>query len=311
MHKSSNSTHDKHSEAYITEAREYWWNEDYLALLASRLELQDCQAMTDVGCGEGSISLRLAHYLPPAAQVTGIDTEKHYLKRARQKAKHDKGLKQLSFSFVEGDANDLPLEDDSQDLTLCQTVLIHMQDPAHVLGEMIRVTKPGGWVVAMEPNNLVSNLMLDRYKETDLNIPAMLETLEVRLRMEQGKKALGEGYSSLGDVLPDLFQQAGLEDMQVWMSDKAMPLIPPYDNREKRVRAAQLIEWLENGSGGFNYNENLRYFKAGGGKKSDFDVYWNGVERAKIHMLHELKNQKFFSSGGNVMYIVAARVPEE
>lgn len=311
MQHSPSASDDKHSESYLTEAREFWWNEDFLKLLSERLNLQDCHHLADIGCGEGSISLRLGAYLPEGATLTGVDQERTYVKKARQRAKHNKQLRHIACAFVQGDANDIPLETDSQDLTLCQTLLIHMADPEGVLSEMRRITRPGGWVVAIEPNNLVSTLMLDRFQETELDIPSMLESLEVRLRMEQGKNNLGEGYSSLGDVLPDLYQRNGLENLQVWMSDKAMPLIPPYDNREKRVRAAQLIDWLENGGGGFNYQRNLRYYKAGGGKKNTFDAYWNRIEGAKYSMLKQLKSQQYFSSGGNMMYIVAGQVPEE
>ena len=172
---------------------------------------------------------------------------------------------------------------------------------------MRRITRPGGWVVAFEPNNLAPQLMFDRYVETDYDIPDILEMVEIRLRCERGKKRLGEGFSSLGDVVPDLFVQAGLSDIQVWMSDKALPLIPPYDTREERVRAAQLIEWLENDTGGMGYEENLRYYRAGGGKKADFDAYWRRASLYKTLMLERLKHQEFISSGGNVMYVVAGR----
>lgn len=282
-----------------------------MALLAERLELEDCHAMADIGCGQGSMCIRLARYLPEGAQVTGVDQEAVYVKSARQKARKEKRARHVEFSFVQGDAYHLPLPDNSQDVTLCQTLLIHVTEPLEVLKEMIRVTKPGGLILSIEPNNLVSTLMLDRYSETQLDIPSMLEALEVRLRIEEGKRVLGEGYNSLGDVLPDLYQQAALEDIEVWLSDKATPLMPPYNTREKRVRAAQLIDWLENNAGGFNYEQNFRYFKAGGGKKITFEAYWNRVEVAKRQMLKQLKEQKYFSTGGNMMYVVAGWVPEK
>lgn len=307
----SSSTPNPHSQAHLNEAREYWWNEDYLELLAQRLELHECRTLADIGCGQGSMALRLARYLPEGAAVTGVDIERVYVKKAAQLARKNKRLQHVNFEFQQGSAYQIPLADASQEVTVCQTLLIHMEDPKAVLEEMMRVTKPGGLIMAMEPNNLVSNLMLDKYSETDLNIPAMLEALEVRLRIEQGKKVLGEGFNSLGDVLPDLFQQVGLGEPDVWLSDKATPLIPPYDTREKRVRAAQLIDWLENNLGGYNFQDNFRYYKAGGGKKATFESYWQQVEMAKFTMLKQLKEQQYYSSGGNMMYIVVGYKPEE
>ena len=294
-----------HSADHFGEARSYWWNEDFLALMAKRLALEDCQALADIGCGTGEMTFRLAPYLPPKASLTGLDQEETHLKKARQKARHRKKTKEIDFTFVAGDASILPFDDGQFDVTLCQTLLIHTEDPLRVIREMKRVTAPGGYVVALEPNNLVPHLMFDRYAETDYDVDDMLEMIAVRLRCELGKKKLGQGFNSLGDVLPDLFLQAGLTDVQVWQSDKALSLIPPYDTREKRVRAAQLVDWLENDQGGLGYDENLRYFRAGGGKKGAFDTYWHRVSLYKTSMLQLLKEQRFTSAGGQLMYVVA------
>jgi hypothetical protein len=107
--------------------------------------------------------------------------------------------------------------------------------------------------------------------------------------------------------LPDLFTKAGFDDIQVFISDKTLNLIPPYDTREKRVRAAQMIDWIENQSGGFGYDYNWRYYKAGGGNKKTFDAHWENVSHYQHQLLRELKNQECLLSGGNLMYIVVGR----
>ncbi len=295
---------DAHSADHFGEARSYWWNEDFLKLMASRLTLADCHTALDVGCGTGEMTFRLASYLSDGASVTGIDQETVHLKKARQRARKA-ARRGHTFSFIEGDAHRLPFEDGQFDLTFCQTLLIHTEDPQRVIEEMKRVTSTHGLVIALEPNNLVSHLMFDRYTETDYDVEQVLEMVEVRLRCERGKKQLGQGFNSLGDVLPDLFLEAGLSEVEVWQSDKALSLIPPYDTREKRVRAAQLVDWLENDQGGLGYEENLRYYRAGGGKKRTFDAYWQRVSAYKHVMLRMLKEQKFVSAGGQLMYLVA------
>lgn len=296
-----------HSADHFGEARAYWWNEDFLALMAERLCLKNCRSAADIGCGTGDMTFRLAPYLHPHASVTGLDQEEDHLKIARQRARHRKDDEQTTFSFVQGSADALPFADAQFDVTFCQTLLIHTEEPLLAIREMKRVTAPQGYVVALEPNNLVPHLMFDKYAETDYEVGNVLEMIEVRLRCERGKKKLGQGFNSLGDVLPDLFTQAGLSDVQVWQSDKALSLIPPYDTREKRVRAAQLVDWLENDEGGLGYDENLRYYRAGGGKKTAFDTYWHRVSRYKMSMLEMLKEQKFISAGGQMMYLVAGR----
>ncbi|MFK7925468.1 MAG: class I SAM-dependent methyltransferase [Bacteroidia bacterium] len=305
QHKQSSPAH---SADHLVEARKYWWNEDYLALLAQRLDIADCQNMADIGCGRGLMSFNFSPFLPPGANVHGLDIEETHLKKARQQARNKKQRSDIDFAFTQGNANALPFETEQMDFTLCQTLLIHVEDPMSVLMEMKRITREDGWVVAIEPNNLAIQLMFDRYVETDYEVEDMLQMMEVRLRCEKGKKVLGEGYSSLGDVLPDLFHKAGLQDIQVWMSDKAMSAIPPYDSREQRVRVAQLIDWLETDGGNMGYEVNLRYYMAGGGKRKDFDTYWFQASLYKRKLLASLKDQEYISAGGNIMYIVAGRV---
>lgn len=249
-----------------------------------------------------------APHLANDALVTGIDSEKKYIKQATQKGRKIAQKTGIQFDFQVGDANHLSLADQSQDVVMCQTLLMHMKSPIAVIEEMKRCTKEGGQVIAIEPNNLVSNLMFDTYAQTDYEVDDMLEFLEIRLRCEKGKKALGEGFSSIGDVLPDLFEKAGLSNVQVYISDKSLNLFPPYDTREKRMRAAQMIDWIENQTGGFGYDEVWRQYRAGGGGKKSFDAYWERAQRYQQQLLHDLKNQECFLSGGNLMYVVVGEV---
>lgn len=302
------NSNERHSESHLTESREYWWNDDYIALLAQRLNLNECQHLADIGCGQGLMAFLFAPHLADDASVIGIDYEKKYIKQATQKARKVSRDTGVSFNFEVGDANRLSLAENSQDVVMCQTLLMHMKSPEAVISEMARCTKEGGLVVAIEPNNLVSNLMFDTYAQTDYEVEDMLEFLEIRLRCEKGKKALGEGFSSIGDVLPDLFEKAGLKNTQVFISDKSLNLFPPYDTREKRMRAAQMIDWIENQTGGFGYDEVWRQYRAGGGGKKSFDAYWLRATRYQQQLLRDLKNQECFLSGGNLMYVVVGEV---
>lgn len=295
---------EAHSESHLVESREYWWNPDYLALLAERLNLKACQKIADIGCGLGLLAFQLSPFLPSGARVVGVDSEKKYVKRAIQKAKKVHKQNGVHFDFLTGDANQIPLETGSQDLVACQTLLMHMKDPLAVVKEMKRCTREEGLVMAIEPNNLASVLMFDTYAQTQYEVDDMLELMEIRLRCEQGKVKLGEGFSSIGDALPDVFRQADLKDIQIYISDKSQNLIPPYDTREKRMRAAQMIDWIENQTGGFGYDHNWRYYQAGGGGRKTFDAYWDRVSRYQRQLLSDLKNQECFLSGGNLMYIV-------
>ncbi len=294
-----------HSQEYLGEARDYWWNEDYLSLLAKRLNLSECKTMVDVGCGKGYMAYKLAPYLHGNANVYGFDMEQKWIDQAisrRRTFSNDNGVK---FFFQVGDAKNIPLESSVSDLTVCQTLLIHIDTPANVLSDMKRITRDGGWVVAIEPNNIITTLVADNL--SDYDIKEKVQLVEVQLRIEYGKKLLGEGYNSLGDYVPQMFKELGLKDIQVWMVDKPLSIIPPYDTREKVLRVQEILSWLENDEVYLDYNGQLRYFLSGGGTEERFDDYWIKTREQMKKLKLALENESYISSGGGLMYIVAGR----
>lgn len=294
-----------HSADYLGEARDYWWNEDYLDSLARRFELSNCTTLVDVGCGKGYMAYKFAPYLKYKAMVYGFDRELRWIKEARCKNRIQASRGDIEFHFETGDACNIPLPDGVADITMCQTLLIHLQEPLKAISEMKRVTNEAGWIVAIEPNNVVSSLIQDSLDEG--NIEVKLADLEVQMRMERGKKTLGEGFSSIGDRVPELFQQAGLKDIQVWLADKALALIPPYDTHEKRLRAQELLDWVENEQAFLNYEEQLRYYLAGGGSSDKFHEYWLRLQGRMEKLKFGLANETYVYGGGSLMYIVAGR----
>jgi len=51
-------------------------------------------------------------------------------------------------SFARGDAHGLPFGPGAFDVVLCHFVLLWLERPRQALEEMVRVVRPGGWVVA-------------------------------------------------------------------------------------------------------------------------------------------------------------------
>ena len=140
------SENKKHSEDYFGEPRNFWWNQDYLELIAKRTGLNQCHKMLDVGCGVGYWSRLLAPFLCEDATMTGIDQEVSWVKKCAE----------TQFArpahFQVGDAQNLSFANESFDLVTCQTVLMHLKDPKAALTEFHRVLKPGGVLLIAEPN---------------------------------------------------------------------------------------------------------------------------------------------------------------
>lgn len=93
----------------------------------------------DVASGTGESACYLTE--TSGARVTGVDKSEYLLQRARDKA----ALRNLEIEFKWGDAQQLDLPDDSFEAAISECTLC-LLDKKRALNEMIRVTKPGGYV---------------------------------------------------------------------------------------------------------------------------------------------------------------------
>jgi ArsR family transcriptional regulator len=98
--------------------------------------------VADFGCGNGTLTTQLARHV---RQAVGIDNSPEMLDAAHA---HAGSLDNLTFH--EADLTDTPLDDASVDASLCVLVLTYLEDPAAVIREMRRVTRPGGSVVVID-----------------------------------------------------------------------------------------------------------------------------------------------------------------
>ena len=98
----------------------------------------------DLGCGPGIVSAALA---PSAQEVVAFDLTPEMLEKARQRCR-EAGLQNVRFDL--GRAEQLPFPDGSLDAVVSRLTFHHFPDPQHVLGEMVRVTRPGGRIVVAD-----------------------------------------------------------------------------------------------------------------------------------------------------------------
>ncbi len=98
------------------------------------------ERILDLGCGTGNFSLKLA---AAGAVVTGVDLSEEMLRVAEKRANQE----QRTIDFLRGAGESLPFESESFDGVITMATLEFVDDPERVLGEMLRVTRPGGRVV--------------------------------------------------------------------------------------------------------------------------------------------------------------------
>jgi hypothetical protein len=62
-----------HSAEPFGPQRDFWWNRDFLDLMATRWRLREASSLADIGCGVCHWSRLLYPYLRESARLTGVD----------------------------------------------------------------------------------------------------------------------------------------------------------------------------------------------------------------------------------------------
>jgi SAM-dependent methyltransferase len=296
-----------HSAAFINPQREFWWNADYLRLLADRLHLADVHFALDVGAGAGHWGALLLPMLAADARIVGVERDPRWVHRARERAT-ELGIGDRC-EYLEGLADALEFDDRTFDLVTCQTLLIHVADVAGVLGEMRRVLRAGGLLLVAEPNNIAGMLVADSITGSR-STHELVETVAFALICERGKAALDEGDNSIGDLLPGYFAEAGLIDIQAFLNDKTFSLVPPYATPAQQALKAAIREdaaegrWL-----GWSAAEAKRYYLAGGGAEHEFQPLWQRRLSEARQVARELQTGHLHTAGGGIHYVVSGRRP--
>jgi ubiquinone/menaquinone biosynthesis C-methylase UbiE len=114
----------------------------------ARMALQPGESVLDVGCGTGVFLPGLAAAVGPAGRVVGLDHSAAFLEDARTRLAGASLAGRVE--LVEGDVHRLPFADGTFDAAHCERVLMHVEDPALAIREMLRVVRPGGRALVAE-----------------------------------------------------------------------------------------------------------------------------------------------------------------
>ncbi|MBS7632916.1 methyltransferase domain-containing protein, partial [Candidatus Bathyarchaeota archaeon] len=170
--------------------------------------------------------------------------------------------------FHVGDAYKLPLSDESIDLSICQTLLMHLDEPAKGIKEMQRVTKKGGRVIAIEPNYASLSFFDTSYEAMGLSLEEKTKLWRWDRILALGKRKLGRGDNDIGLRMPYLFHESGLRVLDVRCLDRVFYLVPPYEGHELELKHLllppdEVVKHLD-----------LRSeFLAGGGTEKEWEEY--------------------------------------
>jgi SAM-dependent methyltransferase len=161
------------------------WTKDLRSYLFDHTGLAQARRVLEVGCGTGAILTDLS----TGAAVHGLDRDRSRLDEARGHVPQAE--------LVCGDALALPYAPNTFDVTFCHFLLLWVGDPRQALCEMRRVTRPGGYILALaEPDYSA------RVDKPDSLIP--LGRWQTESLQRQGADP------GLGARLAGLYRQAGI-----------------------------------------------------------------------------------------------------
>jgi 2-polyprenyl-3-methyl-5-hydroxy-6-metoxy-1,4-benzoquinol methylase len=154
------------------------------------------KAIIDVGCGAGRlwpiVAHRFDHYVgADIVQWDGLPAAAEFVR-------------------ADLDREPLPIADRSGDLVAAVEVIEHVENPRALIRELVRVAKPGGWILVSTPNqlSLLSKLTLVLKNEFNAfqerpglypaHLTALLEADLRRIAAENALKLIEIGYSDAG-----------------------------------------------------------------------------------------------------------------
>lgn len=163
--------------------------------LVDTIALKDGERLLDVGCGTGSLAVRLAT-VEPGAQVHGIDPDPDVLRRARSKAA-EAGARiafHEGFLTVEFVAGAEPFDIVTSSLVLHQVPLAGKRD---LLSMMRRALQPDGRLVLADYGLQRTALMRRLFRATVQSLDGVADT-----------------QPNADGVIPGLISEAGFADIR-------------------------------------------------------------------------------------------------
>lgn len=213
------NTRNIHSLEYIDDSRYEWWNRDYLEVLLRRVGIDHVGVIADIGIGAAHWTALIGPYAKRLTRVIGVDIEEHWLAKAHETLAA--ALPQVLTTLSKGDVHNLPVDDDVADLVTCQTLLMHCSSPERAVNEMVRITRPGGWLLLVEPVNLLNRAQLfDAIAFLD---PAdQVKLLELWSEYHLALKESSGMDRDIAASLPRLLIGSGIEQVNVFANDRMM-----------------------------------------------------------------------------------------
>ena len=174
---------------YLQQAR---WTQNLRKYIYDQVGIQRAKTILDIGCGTGVLENELNSLTP--SHTYGLDIDFKPLYMAREYA--PKSI------YTVGDCSNLPYRNGFFDIALCHFLLLWIKDTLQAIEELVRVTRPNGFVLALAEPDYGGRI----------DYPAELSKIgywQINALKQQGANPL------IGRELRSLFSNAGLVNIEV------------------------------------------------------------------------------------------------
>lgn len=291
---------------HLDASRRFMWSPEELPRLGNLLELRAGMRIADFGCGWGFLGHLLLPLISPGGRVDGFELQEELIQRGRERITEAGQSGRIVIHQADITSLD-EVPDDRYGLAICQTVLMHLSRPDRALEEMKRVVKPGGLVVAIEPDLLAaSTSRRDNLDDEDF---AHLRTrLLVDTYAMEGCQKSGAGDYRIASKLPSLMDEAGLLEPRLWFNPVSYQCSPPYSERGGDY-ASYLLEHHESGAAEEFESTWKMLFDAGGGPSELWERYQERENLLTRERVTTLRNGTYRVAGSGMLGVCTARVP--
>jgi SAM-dependent methyltransferase len=251
--------------------------------------------VADLGCGRGLLG-RLLLSRWPGARIDGYDLDQETVAAARRRAGED-GLRGR-LTFTVGDAGCLDdVRDRTYDVVVAQAVLIHQTHPARIPAEALRILRPGGRVLLVEPDVREA---FDIFDPVPAGVPDPWPEVLV------GAERSGAGHWALASRLDALLLDVGFEDVRVRPHPGRHRLGKGDDEAERRLRDHLMS--LNDPDEAAHLELLGTLHRTGGGASADWTAYAEAVTVARAGRRRAVRaNEHRIDRWGALRLAVATR----
>ena len=292
-----------HSADQFTSSRNLWWHDDYLDLLARRLDLACCRSVLDLGAGVGHWTELVAARCAADATITAVEREAVWITELNRRFAH-----RPAFTAIQADVADLSrLPGGAYDLVTCQTLLLHVTNVPAVLAEAKRLLAPGGLLLLAEPNNFSNRMAMSSVTAT--LTPGEYGALAAFWwSFERGREQLGLGREWIAELLPKMITDEGFEQLRAFVNDRAWPCFPPYDTPEQQMLRAERPA-RDSAKQRADREQARRCVLAGGLDTDSFERTWALMEEIGEREDAARENSSLSHCGASSHFVFTARRP--